>query len=483
MNALNAPLRDNRRWVRVLSAVTRVVVGVYSVAILAFVWLTKDLTMGSFTDNPVFAGYSTAVVIYVLGRFVIALFYRPWPDQGYRPTVSIIVPAFNEEDCIAKTLEACFAVDYPRDKLEIIVVNDGSTDDTWLRICDVKGRHTELYAIDLGANYGKRGAMAEGLRRCSGEIAFFVDSDSYLDRDAVKAIVAPFADPEVGGVVGHADVENAMENWLTKMQQVRYYSAFRVIKATESVLGGTVICASGCCAAYRRSVVMEDLEAWEFQTFLGRPATFGDDRALTNRILRSHKVVYQETARATTMVPETMRVFLRQQLRWKKSWLRESIEVCRYFWRKHLLAAILTYASIAFPFFAPFVVLHAVLGHLVGGSGDGLWFYLIGTYAMALLYSLYYAFKRHAGLWYHGMTFVLVYMTTLVFQTYWGILTMRDNRWGTRNSTVRQARIDPDGLRLLPPFSVAPRREDTPEVPPGPAEWSPPARTAELARA
>jgi hypothetical protein len=66
------------------------------------------------------------------------------------------------------------------------------------------------------------------------------------------------------------------------------------------------------------------------------------------------------------------------------------------------------------------------------------------------LYSLYYAFRRKSGLWPHGMTFVAVYMGVLVFQTYWGILTMRDNRWGTRDSTVDHAPIDPALLTVLP---------------------------------
>jgi hypothetical protein len=74
VTALNAPVRAERWSTRVVLSVVQVVVLVYSVAILAFIWLTKDLTLASFTDDPVFAGYSTAVVIYVLGRFVIALF-------------------------------------------------------------------------------------------------------------------------------------------------------------------------------------------------------------------------------------------------------------------------------------------------------------------------------------------------------------------------------------------------------------------------
>jgi hyaluronan synthase len=423
---------------------------VYAVAILWFVWLSRDLTFASLTRDPLFAWYSIAVVIYVLGRFAVALLYRPTPDRGYRPNVSVIIPAFNEEAGIVGTIGSCIGADYPAESLEVIVINDGSNDATWDRILEAKARWPQLYAVDLGRNYGKRGAMAEGMRRATGEVFVFVDSDSYLQADAIGHLVAPFENDGVGAVVGHADVRNRLRNWMTKMQQVRYYSAFRVIKATESLLSGAVVCASGCCAAYRASAVMPFLDEWEFQTFLGRPATFGDDRALTNRVLREWRVTYQSTAVAETVVPERPKQFFRQQLRWKKSWLRENLYVVRYFWRKNPLAALFTYASVAFPFFAPFVVLHA-LANAVTGSYTTLWFYVIGSYAMALLYSLYYLVRRPNGLWYHGMTFVLLYMTVLVFQTYWGILTMRDNRWGTRPSTVGHDRIDPAAVTALVP--------------------------------
>lgn len=442
---------------RLLRAALRVLIVCYAIGILGFVWLTKDLTFATLSRDPLFALYSIAVVIYVLGRFFMSFFYRSTPDRGHRPSVSVIIPAFNEEDGIIGTIASCLDVDYPKDLLEVIVVNDGSTDDTWERILQAKIRWPELYAVDLGRNYGKRGAMAEGIRRARGEVLCFVDSDSYLERDAVAAIVQPFTDRRVGAVVGHAEARNQSTNWITKMQQVRYYSAFRVIKGTESMLSGTVICASGCCAAYRRSTVMPILDGWEFQKFLGRPATFGDDRALTNRILQTHRVVYQSTARAETVVPEKLRVFFRQQLRWKKSWLRESMQVLKYFWRKNPIAAIFTYASIAFPFMAPWVVVHAVGGRFLGGEAGGLWFYIIGTYAMALLYSLYYAFKK-GSLWYHGMTFVALYMSVLVFQTYWGILTMRDTSWGTRASTVEHASIDQNLLTAILP--TAPRMDE-----------------------
>jgi hyaluronan synthase len=432
-------------------SVFRFVLIAYAILILGFIYLTKDLTFASLTRDPVFAGYSIAVVFYVFGRFVLSIFYRSKPDVGHRPRVSIIVPAFNEEEGIIGTIESCLDVDYPSELVEVIVLNDGSTDGTWERMLEAKARYPQIYAIDLGRNYGKRAAMAEGTRRSTGDVLCFVDSDSYLERDALIAIVQPFANPKVGAVVGHADVRNASVNWMTKMQQVRYFSAFRVIKGTESVLSGAVTCASGCCAAYRADIVRELLPEWEFQTFLGRPATFGDDRALTNRVLRTHRVVYQRSAVAETVVPETPRRFFRQQLRWKKSWLRESISVVKMFWRKNPIAALFTYASIIFPFLAPWVVLHAVLRVGSDGSAGGLWFYLIGSYAMALLYSLYYAWGRDDGLWYHGMTFVALYMTVLVFQTYWGIVTMRDTRWGTRDSTVEHNPVDQNLVKALAP--------------------------------
>lgn len=435
---------------------------VYIAIVLLFVWLGRELTFANLAQDPLFAGYSIAVVTYVFGRFVVSLLYRPVPDRGHRPTVSVIVPAFNEEDGIIGTIESCVHVDYPADRLEVIVVNDGSTDGTWAQILAAKERWPQIYAVDLGRNYGKRGAMAEGMRRATGEILAFVDSDSYLAVDAIVHLVAPFTDRRVGAVVGHADVRNRLSGgWLGRMQQVRYYSAFRVIKATESLLSGTVICASGCCAAYRAEAVQPHLEEWEFQTFLGRPATFGDDRALTNRVLQRWRVVYQSTAIAETVVPASLRVFFRQQLRWKKSWLRENLYVVRYIWRKNPIAAVFTYAAVAFPFLAPFVVINA-LSNATFGSISTLWYYVIGSYAMALLYSLYYLVRRPNGLWHHGMTFIALYMTVLVFQTYWGILTMRDTRWGTRSSTVAHAHIDQRQVTALEPEPAGTERELVP---------------------
>ena len=93
------------------------------------------------------------------------------------------------------------------------------------------------------------------------------------------------------------------------MQAVRYFVAFRVCKAAESIFGA-VTCCSGCFSAYRREAIAPVLERWENQRFLGRPATYGDDRSLTNFVLRKWKVTYDELARSRTIVPAHFRAVL-----------------------------------------------------------------------------------------------------------------------------------------------------------------------------
>ena len=424
-------LRDSI-WAGAAIRLIQVVCLVYSAVLLYIVWLAKDLTVASVARDPVFGGYSLLVTTYVLARFSLAPFYRPTPDTGHRPSCSIVIPAFNEEACIEATIDACFSADYPRDKIEVVVVDDGSSDATWERMLAARERYPSLLCVQFSQNRGKRAAMAEGIRRSSGEICVFIDSDSVIESDGLAHIMADFRDPRVGASVGSADVMNKAQNRMTKMQQVRYFVAFRVVKGSESVFGA-VTCASGCFSAYRRSALLDVLERWENQRFLGRPATYGDDRALTNYILRNHRVTYQSLARSHTLAPDTLKGFLIQQVRWRKSWLRESLHVVRFIWRKHPVASVLTYLGVLFPWVAPVVAFRSLYWHslMVGDP----WFYLMGAYVMALLYSLYYAVSRKSPLWHHGITFIVIYMAFLVWLTYYALLTLRDTSWGTRAST------------------------------------------------
>jgi len=104
--------------------------------------------------------------------------------------VSIIVPAMNEGEGITRTLQACLDVDYPSAKVEVIAIDDGSTDDTlelMRSYCEAHPGRIELVA--LPTNQGKRAAMAEGVRRASGELYVFIDSDSLIETDGLRKLI------------------------------------------------------------------------------------------------------------------------------------------------------------------------------------------------------------------------------------------------------------------------------------------------------
>jgi hyaluronan synthase len=290
--------------------------------------------------------------------------------------------------------------------------------------------HPDLTLVRFPQNRGKRHGMAAAARRATGDIVIYVDSDSFVRRDAFARIVQGFADPEVGAVCGHGKVANAKENFLTKMQEVRYYVAFRIVKSAESLFD-TVTCCSGCLAAYRRSYMMDFLDVWLEQKFLGERATFGDDRSLTNFMLRRWRVVYDAGAICETIVPETLSQFFRQQLRWKKSWIRESLLASTFMWKRHPLAAFYFYLGVIFPFVSPAVVFIALVLPMLG-VGTFSYLYVYGTLLMAVLYGLVYLVRYKSRMWIYGLAFSLFYMVVLVWQTYYALATVRRNHWGTR---------------------------------------------------
>jgi hyaluronan synthase len=403
---------------------------------IAYHGLWFDLTGG----DLLFMVYGAVVVTYITSRFLLSLPYRPPSAKhglSHEPLVAIVMPAFNEEEVIAHSLRSLLALDYPQDKLELVAVNDGSTDATLARMTEVAAQEPRVRVIDLGVNCGKRVAMAVGMRATDAEILAFVDSDSSVEPDALRRLVQGFADPQVGAICGHADVANPRDSWLSRMQVVRYFVAFQVVKAAESLFS-CVTCCSGCFSAYRRSAIVPHLEEWEHQTFLGSPATFGDDRALTNRVLRDWKVLYASDAVSHTAVPTTLRQFLKQQIRWKRSWTRESLILMRFVWRKHPVASVQAYAGILISLVAPIVAVRALLWlPLTGATGLPV-VYVAGIYLMALAYGLYYVVRRptYDPIWIYGVVFCFFYLAFLLWQTYWAILTARSSSWGTRPATA-----------------------------------------------
>ena len=211
------------------------------------------------------------------------------------------------------------------------------------------------------------------------------------------------------------------------------------MKAAESLFNA-VTCCSGCFSAYRREALMPHLEWWEGQTFLGVESTFGDDRSLTNCVLRDWRVRYESEAVSHTIVPDGFRQFMTQQVRWKRSWTRESLILASFIYRKHPVAAASAYVGMLLPLIAPIVAIRAVIFMPVIEGAPAPLIYALGVYAMAVAYGLYYVVRRptYSSTWVYGLVFCFFYRVFLLWQTYYAILTARTSSWGTRPATAGQ---------------------------------------------
>lgn len=358
-------------------------------------------------------------------------------DPAFKPSVTIVIPCFNEEEWIERTVRGCLNQHYPEELLEVIVVDDGSSDRSVevlnavkRKVYDEVGERLVIHVFP--ENRGKRHAMAAGSRIAKGDVIVFVDSDSFLQPDSVLHLVQPLKNPKIGASTGRCEVENKWTNLLTKMQAVRYFVGFRIFKAAESIFD-VVTCLSGPLACYRKDVLMRYLDKWEHQTYLGQPATFGDDRSLTNYVLHSHYAVYQHTAVTHTIVPSTYGKFYTQQMRWKRSWLRESLRACMFMWLKEPFMAISFYLGFLLPILAPIVVLRAFIFVPVA---YGVWptMYVAGVFFMSMLMCTSYLFIKRSNLWFYGIPFCFFYLFILLWQIVWALLTFWKSEWGTRSS-------------------------------------------------
>ncbi|MCC5847537.1 MAG: glycosyltransferase [Verrucomicrobia bacterium] len=431
--AFDEPL--GRRLARGTWAVLRITAVLLAFVAFSLILLSKyDNLYDFWFDVPIFL-YSICVGAYLLSRFIFAGFYRaPKPNEA-TPTMTVVIPAHNEETNIERTIREIMETRYPADKLQVVVVDDGSTDRTPERIEAARADYPELVSIRFETAQGKRQALAAGVRISKADLLVFIDSDSFLERDALTHIVRAFADPTVAAVTGHCDVENSHVNLITKMQAVRYYIGFRVMKAAESIFD-SVTCLSGPFAAYRRSLVEERLDEWLDQKFLGIPATFGDDRSLTNALLRDgHRVLYDSRARCTTIVPESTRQFLRQQLRWKRSWFRESLRACGFMWRRQPFMALSFYTGFLLPLLGPAVVFRAMIFVPLFRLGTP-FVYLLGILLMSMLMSSTYLFARKSRLWIYGVHFCFFYLLILIWQLPIAVLTFWKPDWGTRKGRI-----------------------------------------------
>jgi hyaluronan synthase len=439
------PIKLNNRYFGLLPVVNRWFYRLFLFCLLGLaaffiVWL-KSQTIPEFFANPVVVIYTIFVTAFVFYRLSAAAFYKHNFDKitktadpaFYEPLVSFVIPCKNEERAISQTIAKCFAVNYPKERFEVIVINDGSTDGTAEKLKLLQNEFERLIVIHWEKNHGKRGAMTEGFRQANGEIIVQLDSDSYIEAQNFKHLITPFQNPEIGAVCASAEPENADKNLLTKMQAAYYSLSFHVLKAAESTFF-SVFCCSGCSSAYRKSAVLPVLERWQNEMFLGKPVTWGDDRALTSWLLKSgFKTIFTNQVRAFTIVPVRFPQLVKQQLRWKKSWIINSILTSRFLYKKQPFIAFSYYFPlIIISFLTPLITFWAIVFVPVS-RGVFPFFYLAGIFFVTTLFIVFSKLvSKNKTYWPYLFAWVIFNMVFLSYVNIYALFRLNDRGWGTR---------------------------------------------------
>jgi hyaluronan synthase len=377
-------------------------------------------------------------------RLVFALRYKPYaPVEDDRlPPVTVVIPAYNEGSQVLSTVRSIMASCYPLQKMQVICVDDGSQDDTWQwmqQALEEYPRRVQL--IRQPTNKGKRAALLAGFAQAVGQVYVTIDSDSEVLPDTLRQVVSPLVhDERIGAVAGNVRVLNLHEGAIPKMMEVSFSCAFDFIRSGQSVYGG-VFCTPGALSAFRARMIEPHLDAWADQTFMGKPAAIGEDRALTNIVLASgYRVVYQRHAMVFTKVPIHYAGLRKMLLRWARSNIRENLVMLSFivgpfrpadsggYWLRLFSATQLFRMTTGSAFKL------AVLIQLMLAPSATLTLLVVGCLFSgippAIVYQLRY--RRWFG-WRWAVCFSFYWLFSLCWIPVWGLLTATQSGWLTRS--------------------------------------------------
>ena len=375
-------------------------------------------------------------------RTLLVMRYSPLPpcDDKHLPTCTVVVPAYNEGKQVLHTLRSVAQSDYPADKLQIIAIDDGSIDDTWRWIeraaDEFPGR---IETIKMPENGGKRYALFAGFLAGTGSIMVTLDSDSLIDSKALRRLVSPFVhDKSVGAVAGNVRVLNKHKSFIPRMLEVSFAFSFDFIRASQSMVG-TVFCTPGALSAYRTQPLMRNIREWMNQTFLGRPCTIGEDRAITNLIIRDGcKVLFQSDAIVYTDVPVRYDKLCRMFLRWARSNVRETLVMARFIFTKFRsdsssAGARINFIASCVNLFAWLFILPVALFHFVGYPVFFLSQTLFWSVCLASLPAIFYVIRHKSSDAVWAFAYGIFWLTALWWITPYALVTAGNGNWLTRD--------------------------------------------------
>lgn len=281
----------------------------------------------------------TALLLLVKVSFLIYIFTLFFKYKAVKsvsdeelPTVTVIVPAYNEGKLVYSTLISLIESDYPAEKLQLISIDDGSVDDTWDWMQKAKvvlGDRLSIY--QQPHNQGKRHALYRGFHLATGDIFVTVDSDSIVKKDTLRNLVSPFVvNEKCGAVAGNVRVLNNQKAIIPRMLNVSFTFSFEFIRSAQSAIG-SVLCTPGALSAYRKEAAMNCLPEWIEQKFMGKVSKIGEDRAMTNMILKQgYHVQFQKNAYVLTNIPENYKGLYKMFTRWERSNVRENLMMAKF---------------------------------------------------------------------------------------------------------------------------------------------------------
>lgn len=417
--------------------------------------------MHALTDHIGLYGYAVGILLVVKLLMSIPLGRRRGPEQADDGpdglNVAAVITVYNEDPHV---LHACLdsLIGQTRLPESVTVIDDCSTSPDAADLAEACGPYFRALGVRFDVvrfpvNRGKRHGLAVGfLRHREADVYLCVDSDTVLARDAVEQSMRPFADPRVQCVTGLILALNRRTNLLTRLIDMRYVNAFLGERVAYSRLG-SVLCACGSLALYRGPVVRDNIADFIEQTWLGRPATAGDDRRLTFYCLMNGKAVIQPRAVAWTAVPDRITHYLRQQTRWTKSFIREGLLMVKTSPRRPCwwlnLIELATWLAFTSALLVALTVL--VLAPHWWAAAAGYLAYLCGA---AWLRSLHYL-RSAPGVppvdrtltFLAAPLYALMNLTLLIPLRLYALATQRNASWGTRSavevSVAQPAQVAP----------------------------------------
>jgi hyaluronan synthase len=462
-----------------------ILAAVFSILAIKFYMMlyVLDIVVGAYSFITTFVLFNILLITYTKYKDPYINADNRIQPFNIKPLVTIIVPVKNEEENIRRCIQSC--IDSTYSSKQIIVVNDGSTDQTPRILDHLHKEHSDLHIIHLSKSIGKKKAIEVATEIAKGEIYFFMDSDCNMANDAVENAVKIFlSDRTIGAVTAHGRVRGGENgSTLQKLQDVWYDGQYRIIKGMESSFS-SLTCCSGALTGFRRAAVQPYMHAWAHDRFLGDEFKFATDRRLTAYVLGAKpsldkksdnkgeslkadassymsllstgnddfelmkqssesdsfiedksryrwKLKYSPHVRVYIGPPETFPSLIRQQIRWRKSFIRSIFATGGVYWRRPFFAALLYYLQVGLKIIRPFVVFQAlILVPLLSNEYYTGIFYVVSVIFTGMIYGIDFRLRNPGSpLWLYRP--LITVLSTLVFTwlLIYAAITIKKTAW------------------------------------------------------